>query len=135
MRSRYVLTIIGIGLLLAVPTMGEGKRGGRFERLDKNHDGVISRDEFPGKDKAFRRIDRNNDGTISMDELKAARAGHRKDGRGRLAKKLKAMDSNGDGKISRDEWKGKPEKFQELDTNGDGFLTPDELRAHRRHRN
>ncbi len=134
MKLRCVLTIVGIGLLLAVPTMGQGKRGGRLQRLDKNHDGLISRDEFPGRDEAFRRIDLNNDGAISMDELKAARAERRKEGHARPGNKLKAMDTNGDGKISRDEWKGKAEKFQELDTNGDGFLTPDELRAARHHR-
>jgi hypothetical protein len=42
---------VGIVLLLAIPAIGQGKRGGKFQRLDKNHDGVISRDEFPGKDK------------------------------------------------------------------------------------
>lgn len=135
MNLRHVIAIVGIGLLLAVPAMGQRKRDGKFQRLDKNHDGVISRDEFPGKDKAFARLDRNNDGVISLDELKAARAEHHKGGHARLGKKLKTMDTNGDGKISRDEWRGKPEKFQELDTNGDGFLTPDELRAARHHRN
>lgn len=33
---------------------------------DRNGDGVITRDEFPGNDNAFRRLDRNGDGVLSQ---------------------------------------------------------------------
>ena len=43
----------------------------RFKKIDKNGDGVISRDEWPRKARAFDRIDSNHDGVVSTDELRA----------------------------------------------------------------
>ncbi len=40
----------------------------RFDQNDKNKDGKISRDEFPGPDTAFTRLDSNRDGFISRAE-------------------------------------------------------------------
>jgi hypothetical protein len=37
--------------------------------LDKNGDGKVSRDEFPGRDEVFKRLDRDGDGYISMSEV------------------------------------------------------------------
>ena len=54
----------------------------RLERVDKNGDGVISRDEWPARrSRAFDRIDTNHDGVVSADELRAvtaARLKHRR---------------------------------------------------------
>lgn len=44
----------------------------RFHALDRNGDGVISRDEWTRRPVAFDRIDRNHDGTLTQDELKTA---------------------------------------------------------------
>jgi len=52
----------------------EAKLKAKFDQLDTNKDGNISRDEFKGKQKAFARMDANGDGKISFDEYKAARA-------------------------------------------------------------
>jgi Ca2+-binding EF-hand superfamily protein len=46
----------------------------RFDKLDKNHDGVISKDEWKGKPKGFDRIDANHDGVLSRDEVGTALA-------------------------------------------------------------
>ncbi len=40
----------------------------RFERMDRNNNGQLSRQEFRGKASAFTRLDRNNDGYISLQE-------------------------------------------------------------------
>ena len=44
----------------------------RFQQLDKNGDGVLSRDEWTRRPQAFDRIDANHDGVLSQDELKTA---------------------------------------------------------------
>jgi hypothetical protein len=43
--------------------------GGRFDALDTNDDGVISRDEWRGNRATFDRLDRNDNGVISRDEF------------------------------------------------------------------
>jgi hypothetical protein len=49
----------------------------RMARVDRNHDGVISRDEWPGAAKRFDRIDRNGDGVVTADEVVKAMAARR----------------------------------------------------------
>ena len=41
--------------------------------IDKDGNGKLSRNEFPGPDEAWRRLDRNRDGWITQDELQAGR--------------------------------------------------------------
>lgn len=55
---------------------GESNRGGPgpagfVQRLDRNHDGKVSRAEFDGPSNGFDRFDRNRDGYISLDEAPA----------------------------------------------------------------
>ncbi|MBO0800107.1 MAG: hypothetical protein J2P31_14900 [Blastocatellia bacterium] len=52
---------------------GGGGKGGAMERMDTNHDGKISRDEWKGKPENFAKIDKNGDGFITKDELAEAR--------------------------------------------------------------
>ena len=47
------------------PTPGNG----RFDALDRNNDGVISRGEWTGSEDSFDRLDTNNDGVISRREF------------------------------------------------------------------
>jgi Ca2+-binding EF-hand superfamily protein len=43
-----------------------------FRRMDRNHDGDVSRREFLGTDEQFRKIDRDGDGLISLEEANRA---------------------------------------------------------------
>lgn len=55
-------------------TAGATGNRGRFEALDKNHDGYVSRDEAKDAselDTRFSELDRNNDGKLSADEYNA----------------------------------------------------------------
>lgn len=56
------------------------ERGGPrwFQKMDRNHDGDVSRREFLGTDAAFRQIDRDGDGLLSVEEAKRADAQFRK---------------------------------------------------------
>lgn len=48
----------------ALPDRSSAERLARG--YDRNGDGVISRNEFPGNDNAFNRLDRNGDGVLSQ---------------------------------------------------------------------
>ncbi len=41
----------------------------RIQRIDRNGDGAVSRDEWPGAAKRFDRLDANHDGVLTKDEL------------------------------------------------------------------
>ena len=43
-----------------------------FQKMDRNHDGDVSRREFLGTDEEFRKIDGDGDGLISIEEAKRA---------------------------------------------------------------
>ncbi len=115
---------------------------GKFDELDKNKDGKLSKEEMPrhgdrkhgrdghgeGRREAMAKLDTDKDGRISRAESAA--------GEGKLASRFDEMDANKDGFIDRadreirakqhrDEW------FAKADTDKDGKLTRAELDAAR----
>ncbi len=99
--------------------------GGKLTKMDTNHDGQITREEWKGRDRGFQKADQNNDGIISRQETR--------NGRRQLGKlHLRQMDSNQDKQITRSEWSGDPEAFSRLDKNSDGIITKEEIRGRRR---
>jgi hypothetical protein len=124
----------------------------RFNALDKDEDGYISRAEFNRSgDLAFERMDTNKDSMLSAADPKPEPRGQdtrseqtrqqqaqRTDQprRERLLKMptthsvdgmLEMYDSNKDGVISREEYaKGRAAQFAATDANGDGQLSYDE---------
>lgn len=82
----------------------------RFEKLDLNHDGVLSKDELhQGVEARMAKVQQRVQTRIDARFAKA--------------------DKNQDGVISRDEWTGQPARFDRLDTNHDGALSKDEIRS------
>ncbi|KUM54169.1 EF-hand domain-containing protein [Rheinheimera sp. EpRS3] len=124
----------------------------RFNALDKDEDGYISRAEFNRSgDLAFERMDTNKDGVLSAADPKPEPRGQdtrseqtrqqqaqgtEQPRRERLLKMptthsvdgmLAMYDSNKDGVISREEYaKGRAAQFAATDANGDGQLSYDE---------
>ena len=100
----------------------------RWKELDKDGNGVISRDEWPRGPEVFDRLDADHDGTLTREEL---HTGARNRMRERATQRWNHLDKDGNGVISREEWPRQPEAFDRLDTNHDGTLTADELASRR----
>ena len=129
---------LSLGLAAAAAAQGRGNSGIRFQVWDANGDGVITRAEWRGNDRAFRNHDWNGDGKLSGDEV---RVGARRpstwddrDPEGSIDReddwtpaRFRALDHNGDGKLSRSEWHANSELFTRVDRNRDNFLSAGEF--------
>ncbi len=98
----------------------------RFQGLDRNNDGVVSRSEWRGNNVSFDNQDWNNDGVLSRDELLEP-AGRRGGAARRSGYDFDALDVNNNNRIERREWQARLDQFNRFDTNGDNFLTRAEL--------
>jgi Ca2+-binding EF-hand superfamily protein len=107
----------------------------RFEGMDRNNDGVITRSEWRGNDQSFRNQDWNGDGVLSGDEVRPGarrQTGWNQDWNHDgiinqqdtlIAQQFRRYDNNGDNRVSSNEWQGNQRLFARLDTNRDGYLT------------
>jgi Ca2+-binding EF-hand superfamily protein len=121
---------------------GDGqRRGGRRGRVnprmlaswDRNKDGKVSADEFPGRQELFAKLDRDGDGFLTQADLEAPGG----DGPGGARKApvtekggdvIQSMDTDDDGRLHRAEFRGSSEDWARLDRNKDGWITRDELK-------
>ncbi len=84
-------SILTLSLLaVAVPALAQQKpegqepgaakksRRARFQEMDTNKDGKVSREEWKRRPRAFDRLDANYDGYITRQEMQAARKKARK---------------------------------------------------------
>ena len=125
-----------IGLAMAVLASASTVQAQmRFQGMDRNNDGIVTRAEWRGSDRAFRNQDWNGDGILSGEEV---RAGARRqtdwsqdwnrDGRvdsydSQIAQRYRGYDMDNDNRVARREWPGDARLFSRLDTNRDGYLT------------
>ena len=98
----------------------------RFERLDVNHDNAISRREWRVDRATFDRLDRDGDGFIVRDELPEIAGEGVRPSDERLT--FSNLDRNRNGVITSGEWSGPADEFRALDTDGDGVVTASEYR-------
>ena len=107
------------------------RRGFSFEALlqnaDKDGDGKISAEEWPGRPEMFQRLDPDGDGFMTAEEAAQLQQqmpqqrGDRPDP-GQIF--IRMLDKNGDGQVSNSEW---TEWFGGADENEDGLLSHAEL--------
>jgi Ca2+-binding EF-hand superfamily protein len=108
-------------LLQSVAAAAPGIGPARFDVMDKNGDGKLSKDEFQGPPALFERLDADKDGFLTRKEAVIA-AGPGAGG-GIPAARFQALDKDKDGKISRDEFPGPPALFDRIDADKDGSIT------------
>ena len=103
----------------------------KFDRIDTNHDGVITQDEYVAAAAAlYNKIDVNGTGEITADQIASSPRAVKREQRV-AAHEVKKMDTDGDGSVSRDEFvTAAKTRFSKLDKNGDGFIDADEMPAH-----
>lgn len=128
-----ILTVLAASASMdafAQPVSTAPMKGQGFAVLDKNGDGVISREEAgarPMLAKMFDKMDTNKDGVLSKDEMKVVREKIKE-------RHMAKLDTDRDGRISRAEAATHPklaDRFDRIDSNGDGYLSKDELMAAR----
>ncbi len=105
----------------------------RFQAMDTNRDGVISRSEWQGSARSFIVHDWNGDGQLSGEEVRiggrrtAELADHNPNRYERnlswTQASFNALDHNRDRRIARNEWHFDAETFRRVDGNGDGALS------------
>jgi hypothetical protein len=109
----------------------------RFEQLDRNKDGRVTRDEWNGSENAFRNRDWNGDGVLSGNEV---RAGVHRDtdladhNPNQFERNLNwsrtnftSLDHNRDGRLSANEWHFDLETFRRVDANRNDSLSLQEF--------
>jgi len=128
-------------------------------RSDKNGDGLISKDEWPGRPEIFQRLDANGDGYLDSVEIAAARekarerVGERREGEGKEGQRppmsedermhrvlrtvsmfaaalFRILDEDNDGKITKKELDDFTKKIEAADADHDGNVTRDEARIY-----
>lgn len=114
---------------------GRQMSGRMLERIDKNGDGQVGRDEvadMPRLAERFDQLDGNGDGVLDKAELDKVRDRVRGELKERGEERFEGTDTNGDGAIDRAEAQAEAQRrvaemFDRLDDDGDGRLTREEI--------
>jgi len=134
---RTHLAVCGACCLLAATVAAQSTQM-RFQEMDANGDGVITRNEWRGSEQAFRNHDWNGDGQLSGDELRVgarrstvSQQGEPYDAVDQIddwsPENFASLDHNRDGRLSRSEWHASRALFNRVDTNRDGFISQREF--------
>lgn len=100
--------------------------------FDKNKDGAIQKDEYPGDQVKFRSFDRNKDDALSQAETMAMAEDEIADIRKKMKNPsryefLTLFDVDGNRDITMDEYDGPIADFRKFDKDGDGTASYEEI--------
>lgn len=109
----------------------------RFADLDRNHNGMIERNEWRGSPRSFAIHDWDGNGVLSGDEVRAGAVPpssslEAQDYNMSAGDRFSYLDVNNNGYIDRNEWDGSLDTFYQLDRDNDGRITRAELNNGRR---
>jgi Ca2+-binding EF-hand superfamily protein len=128
--ARFTLTWgFGVVVLCALPAVAQDRPSTRIADMDRNRDGVVTRDEWRGTEREFELRDWNRDGLLSGDELRdGTRPGAAGGQSGSefadwTASGFAQLDRNRDGRITADEWRSDRSAFDRADHNRDGVIS------------
>ena len=134
----FIWIAAGLSLFAVTPCGAQQaqSRNMRFQAMDLNGDGVITREEWRGNTKSFREHDWNGDGRLSGDEVRpGARFDPQWDQRSvgtsgrddadvdRSVARFRALDTDRNGRLTLGEWSGRNDVFYSLDRNGDNTVS------------
>ncbi len=138
MRLDRTTFLMGLCLCALPGTMAaqQGRDTARVATMDRNGDGVVTRQEWTGTADAFDARDWNRDGILSGSELRSgARRGQERRARDGNVNRgtdqfedwtpegFADLDRNRDGRITESEWTFDSDAFDRADHNGDGIVT------------
>jgi Ca2+-binding EF-hand superfamily protein len=112
--------------VITVPQQANSNVARRFQGMDRNNDGTVTRSEWRGSVRSFEVHDWNNDGVLSGDELSAgsARVGRTiQDEDMEVLEQFEYLDTNNNNRVELREWHSTAAAFDQLDANNDNFLT------------
>lgn len=114
---------------------GDGLAGGARDRIykmlqkmDKNGDNAVSREEWTGRPEMFDRVDRNKDGVLDAKDRQRAGKDDKAAFNEAIKKRFDAMDKDADGALSPDELQ-RPDALARLDGDGDGTVSFEEFKS------
>jgi hypothetical protein len=106
------------------PTLSRYDWNWLAKRCGVDPSAAIPRDKFPGSDKAFDRLDRDHDGLIKADDFDWSESSPYLERFYMENMRFRMIDSNSNGQVSSIEWA----RFFQRAAKGKSFLTPDDLR-------
>ena len=136
MRALTAAAVLGVPALALAQLAASREQ--TFRERDRNHDGVLTLEEYGGHPGNFRAMDANGDRVLSLEEF----VNRYREGNENGAVMAPAppapvvvpdtfatIDRNGNGRIDRNEWRADlaPASFARLDRNHDGVVTRDEF--------